>query len=181
MLEKIPLPGNPTGESERKALWMKLPRRARIAIRRLHRNFKHLPKQAMVQMLRASRAPKIYIDAAKAHRCNACETTKPKPPTHKVSMPKPCEFNSEIGVDVFDIKDAAGTFYDILNVVDYGTTSSRLSLSVKPKYMVRPVHLTVWMLSAEDGLDRSVGPSPWQWIEARTTEECSVRHLQRRV
>ena len=101
---------------------MQLPRRARIAIRRFHRNFKHLPKQAMVQMLRASRAPKVYIDAAKAHRCNTCETTKPKPPTHKVSMPKPYEFNSEIGVDVFDIKDAAGTFFDILNVVDYGTT-----------------------------------------------------------
>lgn len=75
--------------------------------------FEHLPKQAMVQMLKASRAPKVYIDAAKAHRCAPCETTKPKPPTHKVPMPKPYKSNSEIGVDVFDIKDAAGTFYDI--------------------------------------------------------------------
>ena len=92
MLEALPLPGNPQTEKDRKAKWLLLPRRARIAIRRLHRNFKHLPKQAMIQMLRASRAPKIYIDVAKAHRCAPCEQTKPKPPTHKVSAPKPYDF-----------------------------------------------------------------------------------------
>lgn len=83
MLDKIPLPGNPKNERERKEKRIQLPRRARIAIRRLHRNFKHVTKQAM------------------AHRCMPCETTKPKPPTHKVSMPKPYEFNSEIGVGYF--------------------------------------------------------------------------------
>ena len=93
-----------------------------MALRRLHRNFKHLPKNAMIQMLRASRAPKIYIDAARAYRCSTCEATKPKPPTHKVSAPKPYGFNLEVGIDVIDVKDAAGTFFDILNCVDYGTT-----------------------------------------------------------
>ena len=93
MLEQMPFPGNPVSERERKVKWLALPRRARIAIRRLHRNFKHLPKTAMVQMLRASRAPKEYVDAAKAHRCTPCETTKPKPPTSKVSAPKPYEIN----------------------------------------------------------------------------------------
>ena len=89
LLEKIPLPGNPTTETQRRKRWLELPRRARIAIRRLHRNFKHLPKQALVQMLRAAKAPTIYIEAAKAHRCAPCEQTKPKPPTHKVAPPKP--------------------------------------------------------------------------------------------
>ena len=39
-----------------------------------------------------------------------------------MTAPKPYEFNNEVGPDVLDIKDAAGTFFDILNSVDYGTT-----------------------------------------------------------
>ena len=122
LLDKIPLPGNPVSEQKRKAIWLSLPRRARIAIRRLHRNFRHLPKNALVQMLRASKVPKSFIDAAKAHRCDVCDSTKPPPRLNKTSRPKPYIFNHEVGVDVLEIKDAAGTFYDILNVVDYGTT-----------------------------------------------------------
>ena len=36
-------------------------------------------------------------------------------------MPKPYEFNAEIGMDLMEVKDAAGTYFDILNCVDYGT------------------------------------------------------------
>ena len=122
LLEKIPLPGNPTNEQQRKKLWLALPRRARIVIRRLHRNFKHLPKNALVQMLRAAKVPTEYIQAAKAHRCDICDATKPPPRSNKVSKPKPYTFNHEIGVDVLEIRDTEGTFFDILNVVDYGTT-----------------------------------------------------------
>jgi hypothetical protein len=122
LLERIPLPGNPQSDQQRKKIWLSLPRRARIAIRRLHRNFKHLPKNALVQMLRAAKVPKDFIEAAKAHRCDVCVATKPPARSTKVSRPKPYVFNHEIGIDVLEIKDAAGTFYDILNVVDYGTT-----------------------------------------------------------
>ena len=122
LLEKIPLPGNPQGEQARKKIWLSLPRRARITIRRLHRNFKHLPRNALVQMLRAAKAPKDFIEAAKSHRCDVCEATRPPVRTNKVARPKPYIFNHEIGVDVLEVKDAAGTFYDLLNVVDYGTT-----------------------------------------------------------
>jgi len=122
LLEKIPLPGNPESEQQRKKLWLSLPRRARIVIRRLHRSFKHLPKNALVQMLRAAKVPKEFIDAAKAHRCDVCEATKPPARRNKVARPKPYIFNHEIGVDVLEVKDNAGTFFDLLNVVDYGTT-----------------------------------------------------------
>ena len=88
MLEKIPLPGNPRNEAARKQAWLKLPRRARIAIRRLHRNFRHIPKNALIQMLRAAKCPKEYIEAAKMHRCDVCEQTKPNQPTHKVARPE---------------------------------------------------------------------------------------------
>ena len=47
---------------------------------------------------------------------------KPKPPTNKVAPPKPYVFNHEVGIDVLEMKYAAGTVFDILNVVDYGTT-----------------------------------------------------------
>ena len=73
-------------------------------------------------MLRAAKAPKDYIEAAKAHRCNTCEQTKQNQPTNKVSRPKPYEFNAEVGIDVAEVKDAAGRIYDVLNCVDYGTT-----------------------------------------------------------
>eukprot|EP00973_Karenia_brevis_P002207 296663-Karenia_brevis.AAC.1 len=63
-------------------------------------------------MLRAAKADKTYIDAAKTDRCEACEQNEPKPKTHKVSMPKPYECNHEVGVDVLDIKDNISTSMD---------------------------------------------------------------------
>ena len=67
--EQMPLPDHPESEKERRASWLRLPRRARVAIRRLHRNLRHLPKEALVQMLRAARAPQDFSDAAKTFRC----------------------------------------------------------------------------------------------------------------
>ena len=63
--EQMPLPGHPESEKERLASWLRLPRRARVAIRRLHRNLRHLPKETPVHMLRAARAPQDYTNAAK--------------------------------------------------------------------------------------------------------------------
>ena len=73
-------------------------------------------------MLRASRAPKEYIEAAKHYRCEVCERVQPPRPTHKVALPRPYVFGREVGVDVFEVKDAAGTFYEILHCVCSGTT-----------------------------------------------------------
>ena len=81
LLEQIPLLGHPESEKECLASWHRLPRRARVAIRRLHRNLRHLHREALVQMLRAARAPQDYINAAKIFRCQGCDNTKPKPPT----------------------------------------------------------------------------------------------------
>ena len=64
-------------------------------------------------MLRASRVPKEYIEAAKVHKCDVCVATKPPTPLKKVSPPKPYVFNHEVGADVVKVKDVVGTFYDI--------------------------------------------------------------------
>jgi hypothetical protein len=122
MLEQLPLPGYPQKEQERRKKWLEIPRRTRIAIRRLHRNLRHLPKQALLDIMRAGRCPEEYIEAAKYFRCETCDVEKKKVRRHTATPPKPYEFNHDIGVDVIDTKDAAGTHYSILNCVDNGTT-----------------------------------------------------------
>ena len=118
----MPLLGHPESEKERLASWLRPPRRARVAIRRVHRNLRHLPREALVQMLRAARAPQDYINAAKTFRCQGCDNTKPRPQTHKVSSPRPYTFNHEVGVDVFEIVDSVGMRFAILNAVCMETT-----------------------------------------------------------
>ena len=88
VLDAMPLPGHPAGERERRRKWSQLPRRARIAIRRLHRNLRHLPKNALVAMLKAAKAPHDFIEAARTYRCDTCVQNEPKKPTHKVAPPK---------------------------------------------------------------------------------------------
>ena len=74
-------PGHPESEKERLASWLRLPRRARIAIRRLHRNMRHRQK-GLVQLLRAARAPQDYFSAAKTFRCQECDNAKRRSQTH---------------------------------------------------------------------------------------------------
>ena len=103
--------GLPESEKERLASWLRLLRRVRVAISWLHRNLRHLPKEALVQMLRAARAPQEHISAARTLRCQGCDNVKPKPQTHKVSPPRPYTFNHEVGVDVFEIVDSVGMHF----------------------------------------------------------------------
>jgi hypothetical protein len=71
LLEQIPLPGNPESEQARKRAWLALPRRARITIRRLHRNFRHLPKNALVQGGGVTTATLLTTAAARACAASA--------------------------------------------------------------------------------------------------------------
>ena len=56
MIEELPLPGAPQFEKERRAQWLKLPRHARAAIRRMHAQFGHCPKAPLKEVLRAAKA-----------------------------------------------------------------------------------------------------------------------------
>ena len=76
LLEQMPLLDHPESEKERLVSWLRLLRRARVAIRRLHRNLRHLPKEALVQVLRAARVPLNYMSAAKTFQCQGCDKTK---------------------------------------------------------------------------------------------------------
>ena len=73
-------------------------------------------------MLMEQRPPKIYIDAAKAFRCDTCAANQATPQTHKVSRPHRYYFGREVGIDVFEIHDVTGKHYSIVIAFDMGTT-----------------------------------------------------------
>ena len=121
MLEQIPMPGVPKDEYERRRKWLTLPRKARVAIRKMHNELGHVSISVLLNILRASRADKDMIDAAKLFKCIHCENNKPAPQTSKVALPKPYVFNFYIGVDVFELHDAAGDSHSFFNIVCLGT------------------------------------------------------------
>ncbi len=55
LLEQIPLPGAPTEESARRKKWIGIPRRARAAIRRMHRDWGHVPRSVLKMILETSK------------------------------------------------------------------------------------------------------------------------------
>ena len=107
MMEEMPLPGRSQDERERKAEWLKLPRPARAAIRRLHNQFGHKPKEPLIEILKAAKCPEEYIRAAKYFRCTDCDLNAKLPKqTQKAAMPQPYVFNKTVGVDVNYLTDA---------------------------------------------------------------------------
>ena len=86
MLEHIPLPGVPENERERLKAWLALPKKARVAIRRMHQEWgPHMPNSAMIEILKLATAPKEYIKAAQTFRCKSCDITCNPKQTSKVS------------------------------------------------------------------------------------------------
>ena len=73
-LHGVDVPNLPIKKAERRAGWRKL---RRIAIRRLHRQFGHVPQHFLLNLLRSARVSKEYIDAIKYFRCTECEETAP--------------------------------------------------------------------------------------------------------
>ena len=76
----------------------------------------------MIHLLRAARVRSEFIEAVKLHRCTACEETSRKKPTHKTALPHNYPFNHSLGIDVFEIIDAGGSKFQVLNMTDLGTT-----------------------------------------------------------
>ena len=63
-LDGVDIPNLPIKEAERRAGWRKLPQKVRIAIRRLHKQFGHVPQQVLLNLLRSARVSKEYLDAS---------------------------------------------------------------------------------------------------------------------
>ena len=51
MLDELILPGAPHAEAERRKLWLKIPRRSRAVIRKVHRKCDRKPKSMLKNIL----------------------------------------------------------------------------------------------------------------------------------
>ena len=91
-LDEVDIPNLPIKEAERRAGWRRLPQKVRVAIRRLHRQFGHVPQKVLLNLLRSARVSKECIDAVKYFRCIGCEETAPRRTGHKMSLPNRYEF-----------------------------------------------------------------------------------------
>ena len=120
-LDEVDIPNLPIKEAKRRAGWRSLPQKVRIAIRRLHRQFGHVPQKVLLNLLRSARVSKQYIDAVKYFRCVECEESAPRRTGHKTSLPNRYEFNYALGIDVLEILDADGAKYQVLNMICLGT------------------------------------------------------------
>ena len=120
-LEQMPLLGHPESDKERMTSWLRLPRRARVAIRRYI---------AICDMYRGNHSCRCYvllelhktISMLQRLRCQGCDNKKPRPQTHKVSPPRRYTFNHEVVVDGFEIVDSVGMRFSISSAVCMETT-----------------------------------------------------------
>mgnify|MGYP000190793998 FL=1 len=89
----------------------------------MHNQFGHKQKGPLIEILKASRAPEEYIEAAKHFRCPDCDRKLHLPKqTSKVSLPPPYVFNHTVGVDVNYLADAGGETCMLFNMVCLGTS-----------------------------------------------------------
>ena len=62
MLDSMSFPGVPDTEQARRKAWLKIPRVARAAIRRLHAALGHQPKAVMLQILKGPKSAAELIN-----------------------------------------------------------------------------------------------------------------------
>ena len=120
MMEELPLPGVTSDERTRKVAWLRLLRPARAAIR-MHMQFGHVKKAPFMQILKATKCPPEYLEAANHFRCKDCEYAEKLPFQHnKVSMPRPYEFNHALGMDINFCHDYNGSVHMFFELSMYG-------------------------------------------------------------
>ena len=112
----------PNEEKVRKSEWMKLSREERVSVRRLHHMTSHASRPQMQRMLKYAGALPHIVKGVKFFRCSACEKVMKEKKVPVVRSPNSYTFGEDIGVDVMEVKDAAGDRWHILHVVCLGTT-----------------------------------------------------------
>ena len=79
--------------------------------------FGHVPQKVLLNLLRAARVSKEYLDAVKYFKCVECEESAPRRTGHKTPMPNRYEFNCALGIEVLEILDADGAKYQVLSMI----------------------------------------------------------------
>ena len=109
-------------EEERDRQWQALPRELKQAIKRIHVNLGHANRPAMLRALRISKASETAIKACRLFKCIDCPKLDKPRQARPSKLPMTDEFNVQLGLDVFEAKDAGGYTWTFLNILCQGTT-----------------------------------------------------------
>ena len=109
-------------EEERERQWQALPRELKQAIKRIHVNLGHANRPAMLRALRISKASETAIKACRLFKCIDCPRLDKPKHSRPSKLPFTDEFNVQLGLDVFEAKDAGGFSWSFLNILCQGTT-----------------------------------------------------------
>ena len=120
-LDQFVLPGMTDAEQLRKKKWLRIPRQARQALRRLHHMLDHKPKAVMRQVLKAGGAPPEQLAGVELFHCDKCDEAVPPLRLHSVKAPARYTFNHEVLIDVLEAKDVTGERFSFLSIVCNGT------------------------------------------------------------
>ena len=90
-------------------------------VNQYHRNLGHPSRREFLKVLKAGHAkPAVLEYVRREHRCADCDAhTKPQP-SRKAAIPRTCEFNHIIALDVFFIP-LRGQSLPILNIICHDT------------------------------------------------------------
>ena len=136
----------PEAEKIRRRMWTKLSRKERIGIRRLHVMTSHATRPQMQRMLRYSNAPANVVSAVKYFKCSACERLSEGHHPAVVKAPNPYTFAEDVGLDVFEVKDAEGNRYQVptwcmsWHDIPSGRSAWHFSWSSEQPPMLGPFH-----------------------------------------
>ena len=108
-------------EGERRYEWLQLDPEIRKIVRDLHINFGHPTAVTLQRILRRQGAKAEAIRAAGLMACDSCgESIRRKRP-RPVRLPNQYEFNRHLLLDTMYAKDAQGTTFGFLNIIDDAT------------------------------------------------------------
>ena len=102
-------------EQARRKAWLKIPRVARAAIRRLHVALGRQPKAVMLQILKGRKSAAELIEGCKAFKCPDCLDIENSSKVAKTKAPPMYSSNHEVVCDVWFIHDMERTPLGILS------------------------------------------------------------------
>ena len=133
MLDNLEFPRVPDKEAERRKAWLKIPRVARAALRRLHVALGHQPKAVMLQILKGRRSASELIEGCKLFKCPHCEEIANSSKVAKTKAPSMYSFNHEVVADAWFIHDMDRKPFGVITFTCNGTTFTVSAIVIEGK------------------------------------------------
>ena len=102
-----------------------IPETVKAEVRRAHHALGHCGRATLLRLAKNSKKSEDHLFYIKPFQCPACMQRAPPESISKASATiRPREFNKVVGVDLKEVKDANGTKFMFLNVLDIATRKS---------------------------------------------------------